>query len=547
MKKSRALCALFIVFALAACGGGGGGGKKKGATPAPSTPPAPTTPAPTTPTPDVRLVISSSPIAVTLAYGDDTRASVAGRWTATNLGSAQVFLQVSDNNGAFVTPPVAASSNPDFSYELPVSADVVPGTRAGIITVRACEDVQCVKPYANASQTLAYTVVVTPMPEWETTQGNAAHNAYVPITLDVAKFAKAWEWNRPTTGVIGGINAVATVPGLVMVTEDEYAGQPWLYALREKTGETVWKQQFALNLFPHLNPPATSDGKVFVTTTGHSSTFLWAFDAKDGRPLLQTSFQTQWAQLLAPTIFKGTAYVNSGYFGGVVYSFDAASGQQNWAKSGGTYGMNTPAVDDTFVYVHNSSGLSVFGAQDGALVASIGGTSSGGVQTDYHGAAAIGSHDNILAYMGDALSGRAASSAEPSASRNLRNYSPSTLSVRWTSQKGYKTYPAIANGVVYVASDNPKSFDALDEKTGAVLWSWIPGPSDVTFHRNVVVTNNLVFVSTNRGLYALDLKTHQPVWQTDTPGQLSISGSRMLLVAVGTALSNGKLVAYRTR
>lgn len=36
------------------------------------------------------------------------------------------------------------------------------------------------------------------MPDWETFRANAAHNGFVPITLDPGKFAKAWEWKAPS-------------------------------------------------------------------------------------------------------------------------------------------------------------------------------------------------------------------------------------------------------------------------------------------------------------------------------------------------------------
>jgi outer membrane protein assembly factor BamB len=75
----------------------------------------------------------------------------------------------------------------------------------------------------------------------------------------------------------------------------------------------------------------------------------------------------------------------------------------------------------------------------------------------------------------------------------------------------------------------------------------VPGTSDTTFHRNVVVTNNLVFVSTNRAVYALDLATRKPVWQSPTPGHISISASRMLYIATGARESTGRVVAFRLR
>lgn len=552
MEKTRALGALLVLFALSGCGGGGGGGDEGGSGlwgpgGAPTTP---TTPAPA-PTPEVRLVLSTPPIATSLPIGGDV--TVAGQWTATSLGSSQVFLQVSDDGGTFVVPPVAASTSPDFSHVLPLAETVAPGTtRAGNITVRACEDVQCVKPYANASQTLTYTVTITPAQDWETTQGNAAHNGYVPITLDATRFAKAWEWKRPgvsMSGTTGAIYHPVTAGRLVFVTANGInSSGPAVFAINEADGLVKWTQPFTLSSSgATLNPPAVSEGTVYVPTTGHADTFLWSFDAADGTPRIKSSFRTQWYDILAPTVSNGIAYLNAGYTTGVVYAFDRTTGTKTWEASAGTAGLNTPALDNANrLYAMNGDSLNILDARNGTLLGNIG-PISGGMQADYDGTAIVGADDSVTALVGERWD-------DPDA-RQLRNYAIESKTVRWTSVKTYRRYPAVAKGVIYATSNNPLSFDALDEKTGQLLWSWSPVSSDNGFIHNVVVTDNLAFVSTTRSLYAIDLATHKPVWQTAEPGYVAISGTRMIYVMTGVlddfgwplGGSDGRLLAYRTR
>lgn len=537
MKAVRTLPVLLVVSLLAGCSGG----RQRSNSPAPVTPPPPA------PVADVKLVLSTAPVNAEIAYLDEYAVVLSGSWTATNLGSGQVFLQASDSAGTFSMPAVAAApASGTYSFAVPVLTTVPAGSYSGFLTVRACKDIQCVSPYSGASQSIAYTLKINPVAEWETLQRDSTHNGYVPIQLDPSRFAKAWEWQRPTAGTLGFINSVASAQGKVFVSEDEFFGRPWLYALDERDGTLSWKQQFVGNSVIGLSPPATSDGKVYVATTGHEDSFLWAFRAADGIPVLQASFQTQWANLLAPTVANGRAFVNAGYYGGVLYAYNGNDGVTLWSQSGGTNAMNTPAIDGTRVYSHNAFGLQVHELETGTTLATIGGK-SGGIQTDYHGAPMLGSPDHVIAYKGDAFSGRASSSTESFYSRPLVNYSVAGNAVRWQTEKTYKTYPAVAKGVVYAASNNPKSLDALEESTGTILWSWVPGPEDTTFHRNIVVTNNLLFVSTNRALYAIDLATRQPVWQSPTPGDVAISASRMMYVATGTRESNGKLVAFRLR
>jgi outer membrane protein assembly factor BamB len=88
------------------------------------------------------------------------------------------------------------------------------------------------------------------------------------------------------------------------------------------------------------------------------------------------------------------------------------------------------------------------------------------------------------------------------------------------------------------------SLDAIDEVTGRILWSWVPtGNVDTSFHRNIVVTRNILFVSTDKTVYALDLATKMPVWSYPKPGMLAISADRTLYIATGALESDGKLVA----
>jgi len=79
------------------------------------------------------------------------------------------------------------------------------------------------------------------------------------------------------------------------------------------------------------------------------------------------------------------------------------------------------------------------------------------------------------------------------------------------------------------------------------LWSWTPPTADTSFHRNIVVTRNLAFVSTDANVYAIDLNTHQAVWQYGKPGMLAISAASILYIATGATVSDGNLVAIKLK
>jgi len=418
----------------------------------------------------------------------------------------------------------------------------------GTLLLRMCVQTPCLDVIEGATARPTYLVQVAwrNPGEWETFQRDAGHTGYVPVTINPSRISRIWEWQRTNPGVIPGINAVVTAPGSVFVSDDSYhAPIASLYALKETTGALLWRQDF--EDYPALNPPAVSNGRIYVATTGHEQTFLWSFAAADGTPRSQSSFGGQWPNVLAPTVANGIAYTNGGYFGGGVYAFDADDGMSLWSRFSGDDDMTTPAVANGRAYFYDGTALKIYDAYDGSVLGSIVDPYEPGQGYSHHGAPMLGSPDHVLSFSGGAFSGRASSQVEQYESRPLLDFSPVAGSVRWRTAKDYKTQPAVADGVVYAASNNPKSFDAIDEHTGQVLWSWGPGTADTEFHRNVVVTQNVAFVSTNRALYAIDLATHRPVWSSPTPGMVAISGSGIMYVVVGGRESTGQLLAFKLR
>jgi outer membrane protein assembly factor BamB len=206
--------------------------------------------------------------------------------------------------------------------------------------------------------------------------------------------------------------------------------------------------------------------------------------------------------------------------------------------------MFTPAVDDAYVYHYNGDTLFLVDRITGVTSATIADPFGSNSGYSYHGAPMLGERSNVVAFAGGAFSGRASSNVEQYDQRVLSSFDISTNTYEWSTSYAYLTAPAVADGVIYAAHNSPMSLDAIDEVTGQVLWSWAPTENgDTSFHRNIVVTRNLLFVSTNKAVYALDLATRLPVWIYPMPGMLAISAERTLYIATGAQESDGGLVA----
>lgn len=468
---------------------------------------------------------------------------------AFNIEASQsvLFLQAGPTTGALErTPTITRIDGRRFRIQVRVAEGLAAGTYAGYVELKSCLEEACLTEIQRGTTYVPFELVVEDPAnvapgEWETFQRDAGHTGYVPATFRPHSFAYKWQWRRPTTGTLGFINAVTTAPGLVFVSDDEYFGSPALRALRESDGGVVWQQTF--QNYPALNPPATANGKVYVATTGHQQTFLWAFDANTGTAVFQNTFAGQWPHVLAPTIRDGRVYTNGGYYGGGVYAFHATSGDLQWSMFSGDDDMSTPAVDQSRAYYYDGTALVTYDTTTGLQLSSTNDPYNPGQGYSHHGAPMLGLVDSVTTFSGGAFSGRASSSVEQYGTRPLINFSVANNAVRWRTARTYATQPATAKGIVYAGSNTPKSFDAIDEATGQVLWSWVPPVSDQAFHRNVVVTDNLVFVSTDRAIYALDLATRQPVWSYPTPGMMAISGGGTLYVVEGAREPTGRLIA----
>ena len=67
--------------------------------------------------------------------------------------------------------------------------------------------------------------------------------------------------------------------------------------------------------------------------------------------------------------------------------------------------------------------------------------------------------------------------------------------------------------------------------TGTLLWSWpVPEADGTAPAHNVVVTDNLAFVSTASKVYAVNLSSHASTWSYPYGGALAISANGVLYV-----------------
>lgn len=359
--------------------------------------------------------------------------------------------------------------------------------------------------------------------EWVTYQGNPSHTGYVDVTVDPVAFAQAW---TVTIENAVALNPVTAGSGSVFVSTNSYFGTQVLRSVNAQTGAVRWSKTFTSATFGSVHgvhPPAYGNGSVYVTTSGHEDSFLWSFDALSGAPGLKSPYGNQWSTYKAPVVSQGAVYMAGGYYDGM-YAFNATTGDTLWFRQLPQVSGWTPAVRDGRVYAYGvlneyySVGVSVFDATSGDTIWTL---KDNRLLTG--GTPVLGGSNELLTLRSDRL-----------VSVNL-----GTKQVQWEQSGSFGGTAAVGNGTIYVISG--QDLQARSESNGTLQWSWTPPQGSPT--GEIVVTRNVVFVSTSTDTYGVDIAARRQGWSYAAGGQLALSAQGYLFIAQ----QDGKLTAIAAR
>ena len=105
--------------------------------------------------------------------------------------------------------------------------------------------------------------------------------------------------------------------------------------------------------------------------------------------------------------------------------------------------------------------------------------------------------------------------------------------------QGLESVPVVVNGVMYVSGYN--RVDALDARTGNVIWRFRRQPATAAYQRGAAVAHNRVYITTNDGrVLALDARTGAQIWE-------SKGGPKVLFSGTPPMVANGKILVTGNR
>jgi hypothetical protein len=450
-----------------------------------------------------------------------------------------LYSMASDPNNVFAKP-VAITSNNDgsFTLEFATSAAAAAAEYSGAATLKLCSDSSCNNLQLVSSVSANYDIrVMSPTsnwpgdhqtsltawadaPDWQTFQGNSAHTGFVPVTISPDQLITRWQHGVTTNQYFNDLVNLATVTtsnGIYYL-----AGGNALEARNELDASLVWRYDFSGLAFPSANPPAVSNGVVYVAAGQQSSTYLFAFDAISGSLIFKSPLSSQFENYLAPTIGPDGVYTNAGTYGGL-YGL-GPTGQQLFFTPLDQQSAWTPAVDADTVYAYTGSRLTLVDPVTGQVKGSIVDPTFTNYIYVVGGSVVLGAANSAFAaaYDNSWLNGGGLGNS-------LIHFNTHALTVDWQSAGDYPATPAYNSGVLYAVNNKPLQLEARSEIDGSLLWSWVPPASgDAGFKSEVLLTKNLVFVSTNLSTYAVDLSTHRAVWSYPVTGNLALSSNGVL-------------------
>ncbi|WP_298325992.1 PQQ-binding-like beta-propeller repeat protein [Asticcacaulis sp.] len=531
---------------LSGCGGGGGGNTSVGTTP-------------TQPSlPSLSVVLSQQSVPAVINE-DETPPDITAVAAVSGTSNTNVLTDVQYDKSVFSSVTVTGSISTGYNITARPLADIGGGVFTGSITFRLCQDAGCTQVYPGSTATLPYSLTIK-LKDWGRYQRTNLQTGYVPVTLDVSKFARAWEWSP---AISSAVSAVIADNGTAYVTtqipNNFNLNRPTsIVAFNEADGSQKWT--YNLGDMAKVGQPTLANGKIYAATVSSSQIGkLHVINAANGTMSISYDFDTQWIQGDYPTVTADNIFFYGGQFGTVLYGY-SATGATQWKHNTvyTIYGTTYSATDGTYVYYYNGKYLNVVRASDGALVKSLLDPYSTWAGYDIGAGVILGGQSNVISYSGTTSYPVNTVNSEHYNQRPLVSYSLNANSDQWKTANNYFTSPALAKGVLYAARNNPNSFDAINETTGAVLWSWTP-PAGEYFHRNVIITNNLAFVGTDKAIYAIDLKDHTSRWSYPASGTLSLSPNLTLYISgdvydtnnagpqPNPARSRGKVTALKLR
>lgn len=539
MKKVKQVAIGISCLVLVSCGGGDSNSSGPPMASPPTTSPSPTP----TPPPTLSVTLSESAISVDANEGETQGFSVDASFTGNSDDPIIADVDIDGEQFQLAGSPTVSGNSFTLDFE---TLPFLPSQETDVtVNVRLCTSSSCSTVYPGSTQTLTVSLDID-LDDWEQFQRDPNHHAYVPVRYDPADFELAWEFTDSFAD--GLIKPSAATVGTIYVTLGRNGGAAFQGTTRlleiDSVDGTIRRTHDFGDAINYSGPSLSEEAVHVLVTEFSNGDALWSFNRSNLSFRDRLSFEVQFNDFEQPALEGERAYVIGGDVGGEAWSFDTASGTTDWrhvSQNLGPWDSQVPAYDDDFIYYYRGSALEYLDKQTGGLVRQVALPDYQINSLDYEGAPVLDGQGRLILFEGD---------------KNYTGNNPiiaitlSTGQVDWRTAAEYSTAFAIRDGVIYAARQDARVLSAIDSRDGSVLWSTSLPPTprplnpDILFG-NVIVTENLAFVSSALNTWAIDIENpdHPIVWEAPTGGRLTLTPDNLLLTT--DVPFDSKLAAYR--
>ncbi len=390
---------------------------------------------------------------------------------------------------------------------------------------------------------------------WSQFQGNAVHTGYVPGTYTLPSASSLWTVTAASVGDSTLSPSVAADGTNVYLTGymgpyNPFASFPVynVVALNEASGGLAWSYAHAANSVLGASPPSVLGNTVYAQFDGITGAtdpsvtpYIIGLNSSNGQQLFATSYSAEVGGPNQPTIQGNAVFGWAGYYGGM-QAYNGTTGATLWNANLPPQDQLIPAADSKDVYVY----LGANGTNPGPSIGTLYARNEFSGTTDYtiqNGLDSVGGQQNynqnvVLGGQNDAL----ATAKQSNTGVYVVSYNLGTRNVAWrdlfSTLYGVSVYytstgaMAATGGKIYVSAG--ENLYILDEATGSQLAQLGVGSLQV-FDKNVVVTDNLIFISSSTNTYAFDRRALNQVWSVNFGGMLAVD-NQTLFISSGTTI-----------
>jgi outer membrane protein assembly factor BamB len=278
--------------------------------------------------------------------------------------------------------------------------------------------------------------------------------------------------------------------------------------------------------FNFSNLAAFAKTGVAIRGAGVEFNGIYALNRRTGELLWH--FDTKGAVMPTPALDNGRLIFSTG--AGHVYAIDAKSAETIWSTTvGGMANMSAPAVEGGKVYVGMAAPDFLFCLDEQTGKVLWKGRIPDTINTGM-GDVPPATADGIVVM--DGVSTPQTADGKMTVDTSVRAFDANTGKPLWTHMMGrgpkppaFKGgVPMIHEGVVYIGSPVNSVYQALDLKTGKLLWTWnVPDPGPAGAGRSPATHyDGALYISTGTTVHALDPQSGKPLGEKKLGGRFGL-------------------------